>query len=60
MKQCGNYGVGGDYIPHVDRMYEGRGRKAVGDLAATIVTILQAPMAGTRLNRGYDALLVWL
>ena len=41
-------------------MYEGRGKKAVGDLAATIVTIFQAPLAGTRLNRDYDTLLVWL
>ena len=41
-------------------MYESRGRKAVGDLGATIVTILQAPLAGIRLNRDYDTLLVWL
>ena len=47
LQQCGNYGVGGDYIPHMDRnSVDGRGTRAVGDLVATVVTILQSPSAG--------------
>ena len=43
--QLGGYGIGGSYWPHVD--YSGPGVKGPGERLATIVTILDAPKAGT-------------
>lgn len=50
--QCGNYGIGGDYWPHMDRMQlKDSDPKLLdptfaGDRVATIVNVLQAPQAG--------------
>ena len=40
--KCGNYGVGGDYWAHMDK----GGNAILGELAMTVVTILQSPLAG--------------
>ena len=47
--QCGNYGIGGHYWTHPD--YYSRDRigeaGARGNRVATILTVLEAPKAGT-------------
>ena len=47
-KQCGNYGIGGEYMSHMDKLDNiERHRSETGDRLATIVTILQSPIIGT-------------
>ena len=47
-KQCGNYGIGGEYMNHMDKLDKiERHRNETGDRLATIVTVLQSPIIGT-------------
>ena len=47
-KQCGNYGIGGEYNNHMDKQTTiERARNETGDRLATIVTVLQSPIIGT-------------
>ena len=47
-KQCGNYGIGGEYNNHMDKLDKiERRRNETGDRLSTIVTVLQSPIIGT-------------